>query len=135
MYFCACVRARANVCVDSCVYRIIVYKKTLKKISLDYVEIPKLSGCHGFMASFLSSPQDRFISAPHPQQALCAGPMKRPFPASKEPDLKGISACQADLQIQPAGAAVVDKASNYLRTRKPSAPFRRRASMGCQASG
>lgn len=103
-------------------------KKKLKKFSLDYVEIPKLSGCRGFMASFLSSPQDRFISAPHPQQALCAGPVKRPCPASNcGPDLKGISARQADLRIQPAGAAAVDKASNYLRTRKPSAPCRRRA--------
>ena len=56
MYFCECVVcACKRMCVDSCVYRITVYKKEKKmkkKISLDYVEIPKRSGCRGFMAAF-----------------------------------------------------------------------------------
>jgi hypothetical protein len=137
MYFCECVVcACKRMCVDSCVYRITVYKKEKKmkkKISLDYVEIPKRSGCRGFMASFLSCPQDRFTGAPHPQQALCAGPVKRPCPASHSvPDLKGISPGGWSQDSACRCAAVVDKASNYLRTRKPCAPCVRCASMGCQ---
>lgn len=42
MYFCACVRARANVCVDSYVYRIIAYKKKLKKILARLCRDPKI---------------------------------------------------------------------------------------------
>lgn len=86
------------------------------------------------MASFLSCPQDRFTGSPHPEQALCADPMKRPD-MPRQP-LRAwsqwISAYQADLRIQLAGAAVLDKASDYLRTRKPCAHCRRLASMGCK---
>lgn len=67
---CVCACACKRVCVDSCVYRITIYKKekNYKKISLVCVEIQKLCSCCGFIASshvHMPGPEAHLIPKEH----------------------------------------------------------------------
>lgn len=126
---------RARVCVDSCVYRITIYKKKkLHKISLGYVEIQKYAVAVALLLTLMSKRQVHRSTSFSMNTHVQGGPSTQHPDTARQISL-GAPHAWAGCLARPSGAASVDKASNYLRTKMPRAPCGRCASMGCQASG
>lgn len=127
---CLCVWACKRV-LDSCVYCITIYKtKTKTKISLGCVEIQKICSCYSFTASsqvHTPDPQTHLI----PKEHTCVGPPNTKYPAAAHQTRLRAWYTQAGRLTRPPGAAGIDKASNYLRTKKPRVPCGGCASMNC----
>lgn len=91
-----CLRARANVCVDSYEYRITVFKKHSKNL-LDYMQIPKLYSCSGFIASSLVHMPGSQVHLT-PKELTCAGRADNATDSCSLLYLGGSSSCQTRSQ-------------------------------------